>query len=76
MTDPRDTGLPEGLGNDLSDRSGLYDDSDSGLTDTPIGRAGPDVTTPGAVPTVSGGQSDHGTTGTTFGTDVSDDQTL
>lgn len=55
-------GLPDDAGNDMSERSGSYDESGSGMTDTPI-TTGDDslgTGTPG-----TGAVSD---TGTTFGT--------
>ncbi|RJF71216.1 hypothetical protein D3875_06160 [Deinococcus cavernae] len=37
MTDPKKTGLPEDAGNEMSDRSGHYDESESGRVNTPTG---------------------------------------
>ena len=55
-------GLPDDAGNDMSERSGHYDESESGMTDTSVfpGNPGGDPQAPG-----SGALSD---TGTTFGT--------
>lgn len=35
MTDPKKTGLPTDIGDQMSDRAGYYDESDSGEADTP-----------------------------------------
>ncbi|CAM4156125.1 hypothetical protein [Deinococcus marmoris] len=40
-------GLPADLGNGMSERSGHYDESETGMTDTPIGMERP---SPEAVP--------------------------
>lgn len=42
MTDPKKTGLPEDAGNGMSDRSGYYDESESGRASTPTGGGVPD----------------------------------
>lgn len=42
MTDPKKTGLPEDAGNDMSERSGYYDESESGRSSTPVGSGVPD----------------------------------
>ncbi len=47
MTDPRQTGLPTDAGDQLSERSGYYDESESGNVATPTGHEMP---TPSAVP--------------------------
>lgn len=40
MTDPKKTGLPEDTGNEMSDRSGYYDESESGQRNTGLGTDG------------------------------------
>ncbi|CAM3669810.1 M-like protein [Deinococcus saxicola] len=52
-------GLPDDLGNGMSDRSGYYDESETGMTDTPIGRERP---SPKAVPDRPKDADDSGTT--------------
>lgn len=62
--------LPPDAGNEMSDRAGYYDDSESGSTDTPVGSS-----TAGdgnAVPGVDGDRPVMDT-GTSFGTDPNDD---
>lgn len=72
MTDPKQTGLPDDAGNGMSDRAGYYDESETGMTDTPLGDdAAP---APEAVPETAGqSDSDH-STGTSFGTMPQDDK--
>ena len=46
MTDPKQpkqTGLPEDAGNQMSDRAGYYDESESGQTGVPTGTGGAGV---------------------------------
>ncbi|GGM10449.1 hypothetical protein [Deinococcus aerophilus] len=52
-------GLPDDLGNDMSERSGHYDESGSGMTDTAIGQERP---SPQAVPDRPKDTDDSGTT--------------
>lgn len=74
MTDPKKTGLPEDAGNGMSERSGYYDESESGMTDTTIGQSTPDGQPTGAVPTVTGNDRGVNSTGTSFGPDGNDDK--
>ena len=82
MTDPKNEpkneqgGLPNDLGNEMSDRAGYYDESPSGDTETPVGRPSTDTTSPGAVPTVTGDDRGMHQTGTTFGTTPEDDKLI
>ncbi|MBB6015742.1 hypothetical protein ACFP9V_04695 [Deinococcus radiopugnans] len=55
----RQGGLPDDLGNDMSERSGYYDESETGMTDTPIGR---ERQPPEAVPEHPKDTDDSGTT--------------
>ena len=54
--------LPDDAGNEMSDRSGYYDESESGRTDTPTFPGNP------AAPTETPGSGALTDTGTTFGT--------
>ena len=74
MTRPDQTALPDDLGNDMSERSGHYDESESGLTDTPTGQGTPNGQPTGAVPTVTGERRGVSSTGTSFGTTGNDDK--
>ncbi|GHF48608.1 hypothetical protein HNQ07_002624 [Deinococcus metalli] len=72
MTDKRDEqgGLPQDAGNDMSERAGYDDESETGMTDTPVGSS-----TAGdgnAVPGVDGDRPVMDT-GTSFGADPNDD---
>ncbi|MDV6375042.1 hypothetical protein [Deinococcus arenicola] len=57
-------GLPDDLGNGMSDRSGYQGESETGMTDTPIGRKRP---LPKAVPDHP---KDTDNSGTTFDADT------
>ena len=52
-------GLPDDLGNGMSERSGYYDESETGMTNTPIGR---ERQPPKAVPDRPKDTDDSGTT--------------
>ncbi|SEI74123.1 hypothetical protein SAMN04488058_101489 [Deinococcus reticulitermitis] len=73
---PSDTGLPDDAGNGMSSRSGYYDESESGRTETPVGQPRQDAVTPDAVPTSTGDDRGLNETGTSFGTAGSDDKPL
>ncbi|WP_288402289.1 hypothetical protein [uncultured Deinococcus sp.] len=72
MTDPKQTGLPEDAGNGMSDRSGYADESETGMTDTPLGDAA--APAPDAVPAPAGQTDSDHSTGTSFGTVPQDDK--
>ena len=72
--DDKKTGLPADAGNGMSERSGHYDESDSGRTDTPVGQPTQDTTQPDAVPGQSGGRPGLSESGTSFDTDPSGDK--
>jgi len=63
---PDQHGLPDDAGNDMSERSGYYDESESGMTDTPTFPGNP------AAPTDPPGSDALSDTGTTFGTSGDD----
>ncbi|MGY2895376.1 hypothetical protein [Deinococcus sp. UYEF24] len=70
---------PDGLGNDMSDRSGWTGESESGQSDTQVGHTSATWAQDGAdsegVPTQEeAGRSGTHQTGTTFGTDPLDDK--
>ena len=70
---------PDGLGNEMSDRSGWTGESESGEGDTPAGHAdatwAQDGDDSGGVPTrQEAGRSGARETGTTFGADPLDDK--
>lgn len=67
----RQGGLPQDAGNEMSDRAGDQDESESGMTDTPV--AVGEATrvsdqAPGGVPGAPGMADGLTSTGTTFGT--------
>ncbi|WP_295814636.1 hypothetical protein [uncultured Deinococcus sp.] len=69
--DDEQGGLPSDAGNGMSDRAGSYDESETGMTDTPTG-----TSTAGdgnAVPDVDG-ERPAMDTGTSFGVDPNDDE--
>ncbi|WP_216324722.1 hypothetical protein [Deinococcus aestuarii] len=73
----RQGGLPQDAGNGMSDRAGYQDESESGMTDTPV--AVGDATrmserAPGGVPGAPGLADAPTSTGTTFGTGDDDKQ--
>lgn len=57
--DNRQGGLPDELGNEMSERSGYYDESESGMTNTPVGQQ---RQSPDAVPDRPKDTDDSGTT--------------
>lgn len=63
-------GLPADTGNGMSDRAGNYDESETGMTDTPTGNS--TAGTGNAVPGVDGDRPAMDT-GTSFGVDPNDD---
>ncbi|MDL2343055.1 hypothetical protein QOL99_02710 [Deinococcus sp. MIMF12] len=60
--------LPDDTGNGMSERSGHYDESGSGMTDTPTFPGNP------AAPLEVPGSGAINDTETTFGTDAGDDK--
>lgn len=67
----RQGGLPPDAGNEMSDRAGYQDESETGLTDTPVTTG--EATrmsdhAPGGVPGAPGQADGLTSTGTTFGT--------
>jgi len=68
----------DGLGNNMSDRSGWTSESESGDTDTPVGQ--PDTSLSGDIggtPTAQGGSnSGQHQTGTEYGADPQDDKPM
>lgn len=74
---PTQGGLPDDLGNGMSDRSVWTDESESGRTNTPVVTDSPrrpsDRKNMG-IPDLPGEADDGSSTGTTFGTTGSDDK--
>ncbi len=67
----------DGLGNDMSDRSGWTSESESGDTDTPVGQTDSGSGEVRGTPTAQeGGMSGEHQTGTEFGADPQDDKPM
>ncbi|SMB95919.1 hypothetical protein [Deinococcus hopiensis] len=68
------SGLPKDAGNDMAERSGYADDSESGMNDTPVANGDLGGAAGTGVPDPPGQSSDGPSAGTTFGTGGDDER--